>query len=230
MEPIPETRAVLRELSTFTDTDLADDLVAGGRRVREVVPQCVGLSLAHLREGLTFTLVTTDARLTGPDTVQCVDGGPCLSAALLDKAVDGTLDLMDEEKWALFARVGAAAGIASSLSLPIREAGQVTGSANLYASTPEAFTGHHEQLAAIFGAWAPGAVSNADLAFRTRVEAAAAPARLAEQQLLDQAVGMVAQSQAVDVGSARQRLRDAAAQAGITESQIARAVVEGRSG
>jgi GAF domain-containing protein len=129
----------------------------------------------------------------------------------------------------LYAGTGAAAGVAGSLSLPLRRNGRATGSVHLYASAPNAFDGHHEELAAIFGAWAPGAVTNADLSFRTRLEAAAAPGRAQDQQLLAQAYGWVAASQGIDVATARQPLKDAAERAGITEGQVARAVLEGQN-
>ena len=120
------------------------------------------------------------------------------------------------------------AGRPSSLSLPIREdgdEGQVVGSVNLYGASGNAFTGHHDQLAAVFGAWAAGAVSNADLSFSTRLAAAASPARARERSLLYEAAGMLAESEHVDVGSAERRLREAAARAGLTDVQIARAVL-----
>jgi GAF domain-containing protein len=138
-------------------------------------------------------------------------------------------DALDERQWALHARTGAAAGVASSLSLPLRTEGRVTGSVNLYASAPSAFDGYHEELAAIFGAWAPDAVTNADLSFRTRLEAAAAPERARDQHLLARACGWVAATEEVDVATARQRLQDAAARAGISEVQVARVVLRGQS-
>ena len=139
------------------------------------------------------------------------------------------LDTLTERRWLLYARTGAAKGVASSLSLPLRRDGRPTGSVNLYASAPRAFDGHHEQLATVFGAWAPGAVTNADLSFRTRLEAAAAPTRVQDRHLLDQASGWLAVALSVNVATARRRLREAAAQAGITEVQVARAVLEGEN-
>jgi GAF domain-containing protein len=198
------------------------------------VPECVGLSVSQLEDGLTFTLVASSAEIAALDATQYLDGGPCVDSSLNAKkvAVENLeqQDVLDERQWLLYARTGAAAGVASSLSLPLRSAGRVTGSVNLYASTPNAFDGHHEALAAIFGAWAPGAVTNADLSFRTRLEAAAAPRRARDQHLVDQACGWVAASQGVDVPIARQRLREAAARAGITEVQVARAVLQGQIG
>ena len=55
------------------------------------------------------------------------------------------LDALDELQWLLFARTSAANGVADSLSLPLRQNGRVTGSVNLYASTPNAFDGHHDE-------------------------------------------------------------------------------------
>jgi len=50
---------------------------------------------------------------------------------------------------------------------------------NLYAATPNAFAGREARLADLLGAWAPGAVHNADLSFLLRPEHGATP--LAQQ-------------------------------------------------
>ena len=233
MEPVPETRAVLLELGAYGDVDLVKDLEEAGRRVLRIVPECVGLSISTLEDGLTFTLVASSSEIAALDATQYLDGGPCVDAAKQDESVDvddlGDLDAMDERRWLLYARTGAAKGVASSLSLPLRRDGRVTGSVNLYASAPQAFEGRHEQLASVFGAWALGAVTNADLSFRTRLEAAAAPSRAQDRHLLDQASGWLAVSLSVNVATARRRLHEAAAQAGITEVQVARAVLESQN-
>ena len=102
---------------------------------------------------------------------------------------------------------------------------RATGGVNLYASSPDAFTGRHERVADLFGAWAAGAVSNADLSFATRAEAARAPQRLQEQDSINQAVGIVMASSRVDSDTARGRLREAADRAGVPELQVALAVL-----
>jgi hypothetical protein len=51
-----------------------------------------------------------------------------------------------------------------------------------------------------------------------------APARLADQDDVDIALGIIAASQDIDIPTAQERLRQAAARAGITEGQAARAV------
>jgi hypothetical protein len=230
MEPIPETRETLRRLSLGSDVDLEATLAHQAEQVLEIVPDCVGISLSYLDEGLTFTLAATPEQIAVLDAIQYLHGGPCVEAAVSGQKVDlRDVDPLDEGAWQRYARVGAARGVVSSLSLPIREdgdAGQVVGSVNLYGASGNAFTGHHDQLAALFGAWAPGAVSNADLSFSTRLAAAASPARARERSMLDEAVGVLAESEHLDMASAEVRLREAAARAGLTAVQIARAVLE----
>jgi GAF domain-containing protein len=227
LEPLPETEQALRYLAEADDSDLAAALARAGELAVSVVPDCVGLSLSVLDQGVTLTLVATCEMVASMDAMQYLDGGPCVDAALLEETVDvAAIDALDERRWQLFARAGAAQGVASSLSLPIQEDGRVVGSVNLYASSANAFEGHDQELAGLFGAWAPGAVRNADLSFSTRLDAAAAPARLQDQYLVDQATGMLAASQRLHILDARNRLRDAAANAGLTETQVARAILE----
>lgn len=225
MEPVPETREALDELARYANSELAATLARMGERAKSIVPECVGLSLGILEDGLTFTLDATSDDPAILDAMQYLDGGPCVAAVEGNAALDiEQADLLDENRWLLFAQASAAAGVASSLSLPILDAGRVVGSVNLYASTPDAFHGRYDELANALDASAEGAVANADLEFSTRLKALEAPARLAEQQDVDLAVGIIVSTQDVDAATARERLRSAAARAGITEAQAARAV------
>ena len=58
MEPLPATDRALDEM--VGERDLREMLLAMGREVVRIIPSCVGLSLALLHEGLTFTLVASD--------------------------------------------------------------------------------------------------------------------------------------------------------------------------
>jgi GAF domain-containing protein len=227
VEPVPETMDAIRELATYGDTEAAIALLRMGRLVKQLVPECVGLSLGLLDENLTFTLVATDQEIAALYAVQYIDGGPCVDAAASGEATEyPTPDSTDEDRWRMFARATAAAGIASTLSLPIVRHDEVIGSVNIYASTPDAFEGRHEQLAVACGAWAPGAVTNGDLAFRTRLEAAKTPQRMRDRNDIDLAIGVISEAQGVDADVAAKRLTQAAARAGITEAQAARAVAQ----
>jgi hypothetical protein len=228
VEPIPETAEAVDEFGPFTGTD-ADTLVqlrAMGERVRALVPELVGLSLAMLDDGVTLTLVASDDEIAALDGVQYLFDGPCVSAVEADRTLEyRSSDPLDEELWQFFARATAEAGIASTLSLLVLEDHQVVGSVNLYAATPDAFTGLHEPVAEVLGAWAPGAVTNADLDFTTRRTAERAPQILREELRIQVAVGIIIASDGVDPETARTRLRDAADRAGVSESALAEVVI-----
>lgn len=160
------------------------------------------------------------------DAAQYLDEGPCVDAIHSGDTIETDVSqLLDENKWLMFARASAANGIESTLSLPIVRKGRAIACVNLYASSPDGFVGHHEELAAICRGWAPGAVANADLAFRTRLEAAATPQRMDDQDVVDQAIGMLAATLRMEVADAAERLRQAAIRAGITESQAAKTII-----
>jgi GAF domain-containing protein len=230
MEPLPETFEAIQRLSQYGDSQIAAELLRIGRQVQQVVPEVVGVSIGLPAEQFTFTLVADTSLAHEMDVMQYVDDGPCVQALHSGDVVETDLDdLLDEDRWLMFARASALHGVESSLSLPIVREGQVVAGVNLYASAPDAFVGHHEELAAICRAWAPGAVTNADLAFSTRLEAAATPGRMRDQSLIDQAIGMLAESQQVDTETAAARLREAALRAGISEAQAAQTIIRALS-
>lgn len=224
MEPIPETHEALAELA---DEELLVQLLEAARRVEEVVPDCVGLSITMVQHGVTFTLVASDETIAVIDAIQYLAGGPCLNA-VDDEAVleTDTRDdaRMSEQGWQLFADASAANGIATTLSMPILDDGAVVGGVNLYGATRRAFEGHHEQLAEVLGAWAGGAVTNADLEFTTRIDAESAPAVLRGARQVDVALGALAEALQISVDEARERLDQAAARAQVRPSQLATAV------
>ena len=232
LEPLPETKEALAELISFDEPELDDVLVDLGQRAHEIVPDLVGLSLTLLHEGLTLTLVASGTAAAGVDAMQYLDGGPCVQAV---EAPDETAgpgptevtidDLFDEHRWQLYALASSAVGIASSLSMPLEKGGEMTGGINLYASTAHAFEGRHQDLAGALGVSAQRAVSNADLSFSSRLRAVEAPAQVRATRAVDTAVGLLAVRFGEDVEAARQRLRDAAARAGLSEPLVAQVVV-----
>lgn len=226
LRPLPETQAALDELNDFSDPDVAELLTDLGQRVSDIAPDAIGLSLGLVRDGLTFTLVCSDSRLAALDVAQYLDGGPCVEAAQSGSATTANLsDPLDEDRWRLFSRAGAVVGVRSTLSLPIYRNGAVVGGVNMYGSTETAFDGLHEELAALLGARAAEAVTNADLSFSTRLDARAAPGLLRDRALVDTAVGLVAAQRDLSVDEAHAHLVAAAARAGISETVVARVIV-----
>jgi len=227
MEPIPETHAALEELERYGDLQLREDLEQLVGRAKDRVPGLLGVSLGMLSQGLMLTYVASDLDVAALDAVQYVDDGPCEEAVRTAEVVQTDVNaLLDEDRWRLFAQATAAAGIESTLSLPIRHGGVVTGGVNLYGATPDTFHGHVEELANLFGAWAPGAVANADLSFDTRLEAVQSPGRLKAQAHVDQAIGLLVSARGLDPDAAEERLRSAAARAGVAVFVLARALVD----
>lgn len=223
MEPIPETYQAVEEYGPFAaaDLDLVEELTGSSDRVRKIVPECIGITLSSTEDGVSFTLVSSDEDVAVLDAIQYTVGGPCVESVKGEQVLSYTQeDFLGEAGWQLFAQATAAASIASTLTLPIVVDGMVAGSVNLYATTRDAFEGRHEQIADIFGAWAPGAVTNADLSFRTRTVAQQAPLVLREQVRLQVALGILMKDQDLDIESARVRLYDAAHRAGVTVAMV----------
>ena len=169
-------------------------------------------------------MVATSADSAVLDAAQYVEDGPCLEAGR-DGTVVSVEDVLDEDRWRLFARTAAARGVRSSLSLPVLDDGALVGTVNFYAAAPGAFLGHEVRLAAIVGASAGVAITNADLSFRSRDDALAAPARLDDLAVVDQAVGVLAHSQRLGIDEARALLHHSAQRAGIEDVDAARALV-----
>ncbi len=227
VEPLPETREALAEYVSLRGPDVDELVDVLGRRASDLVPQLVGLSVGLSREGLTFTLVASGDGAAVLDAAQYVESGPCVEVTE-GRATAIELDItdpLDEERWGLFAQVGAAAGVRSSLSLPIYDDGQLVGGLNLYAASSDAFRGHHAELAALVDASITEAVSNADLSFSSRSKALATPGILRDRTEVETAVGLLAGTRGLDLELARSRLKEAAARAGVDEVAVARVLV-----
>ena len=132
MEPIPATHEALLEFERYGDLQLRDDLKRQTALAQQLVPGLVGVSLGLVAEDLVLTYVATGVDVAALDAVQYADDGPCLEAVRNGETVRTDAEsLLDEGKWQLFAQASAAAGIRSSLSMPFRRDGVVTGGVNL---------------------------------------------------------------------------------------------------
>jgi GAF domain-containing protein len=231
MEPVPPTIEALEKLDRLGQTRVEQGLRRISDQVVAVVPACVGLSLTLVGDAVTLTFVASDLEALSLDAMQYLDGGPCVESVGTNEVIQADAsDPLDEGRWSMFARASAAHGVKGSLSLPILDHERVVGGVNLYASVPGAFRGHVDEVARIVGAWAPGAVQDADLSFDTRAQAMQAPVVLADQADVDVACGIIAAEQNVEIATARERLRGAAARAGLRMADVARTVITIRLG
>lgn len=225
LRPIAQTQEAFAMLEGDEGERLERSVLHIGQRVREISPSCIAVSLSVVESALTFTVVANNKVGTYMDAMQYLDGGPCL-----DSAEDGELLASraptDEDRWCMFAKGGRHLGIESTLSLPVLEDDSVVATVNLYGDTSDAFDGRHENLAAVCGAWASNAVTNADLDFNSAVRAAAAPDRLMAHRDLDLAAGVVSTARHLDLEEARSRISRAARLAGVSSPEFARFVLE----
>jgi ANTAR domain len=226
VEPIPETLEALDEVQSYLDEgSLEQQLRTTVSRAEHVAPGLVGVSLAFREHGLTFTLIATDEEIATLDAVQYVTSGPCVDAVDLGHGIATPDGLLSEQRWQQFARASAAAGVQSTLTLPVLEGDVVVSTVNLYGRAEDTFAGRHEALADVFGAWAPGAIANADLSFATRRTAEKAPTQLRDAAVVDEATGMLAGERGLPLEEARAQLHDAASRAGIPVHRLARVLV-----
>jgi GAF domain-containing protein len=229
VEAIPETLHALDELDALVDDDddnLARRLVAAADRAREVTSDLVGVSIGSRELDVTFTVVATDQEIATLDSVQYLSSGPCVDAIERGHGIASSPGgLLSESRWHDFGRASARAGVHSTLTFPVVLDGEVVATVNLYGREPDTFDDLHDQLAEVFGAWAPGAVTNADLSFSTRSIAQEAPARLKDRAVLDAATGVIAAQRDIPVEVARAHLEDAARRADIPVERLARVVL-----
>jgi GAF domain-containing protein len=229
VEPIPESLEALTMLSMAAEGPLVPQLQQAADKVVALVPECVGMSVSHFDDDLTFTLLATSDRLRMLDAAQYLDGGPCEVAAIDGADIDVDVDdVLDEDRWQLFALASAAQGVRSSLSLPLRRRSSILGSVNLYARTPYAFIGREGDLARLFGARMSDAVANADLSMASVGRARVAVKTLEDHDTIVEAVNRLAAIERVTPAEAEDRLYDAANRAGVDTLSLARLLLETR--
>ena len=225
VQPLPETSAALAALAVATDeadAALVEQFDRAAATTRRIAPECVGLTLTFVQDGVSFTWVATDLDCAALDAIQYLDGGPCVHSVAEGTVVtDSDDDPVDERAWHVFAAASARAGVLSTLSIPLMSDGRVYGGLNLYGGTPKAFDGHHDELAELYGGWAGGAVTNADLQFTTLARARTAPRVLADATSSNVAVGMIMAAHDVPEDTARTTLSTVAARAGVSVGQVA---------
>jgi GAF domain-containing protein len=160
--PIDEA---VRAVATFLVADVplraTLDQVAGLACAAVEPARAVGITLTDER-GRPATEVFTDPVSPDVDAGQYEDGvGPCLDALR-----DGIVIRVDDTRttkgrWPRYARDSEAAGVRSTLSVPLGAAGETFGAMNLYAGSPGAFTEEHEADALLFATQASVVLANA---------------------------------------------------------------------
>ena len=114
------------------------------------VPGCDGASVSLLREDKPSTVAASHDRIRALDQAQYARGsGPCVTA-MREQTEVTVEDYTTDRRWPEVERHLQAAGVRSSLSLPLTEGGQTLGGLNLYASEPRSFTATSRDAAQAF--------------------------------------------------------------------------------
>lgn len=226
MELVPASAEVLRELNLTSRFDLVAEVQQLAAQVETIVPSCVGVSVTMAKDAMTFTLVASSEVAERLDATQYEAGGPCVAALRLheEQMVD---DVLSESRWQAYARTAAASNVRSSLALPLVNHDRLSGSLNIYAADPRAFTGADPRLRLLVGAPAGALITNADLEFTSRDRADDAPRLLGESDVVNQAIGMLVGTHGISSRQAEERLHERADQTGLTLVEAARGVLAG---
>lgn len=195
------SRLVLREETLETTLQRIVDVA------NRAIPDTVGVSITLQRGRTPYTAVTTSPQVQAIDEREyAVDEGPCISAM-----ETGELQLLDdvatETRWPKFVQVCREEGLASTLGVPLRVGEQTFGAMNVYALTPSAFTGSHQEAARLLGDQAGVALGN----HRTYDECNQRIAQLQEaldsRVVIEQAKGILMATEGIGPDDAFDRLR-----------------------
>lgn len=122
-----------------TEPEIDELLRDLARLVSQGVPGCDGASISLLADGEPSTLAASDEHIDTLDQAQYSrKAGPCVTAMRNDTEIT-VEDYTTETRWPEVDEALRAAGVRSSLSLPLSRDGQVIGGLNLYAQTPRSF-------------------------------------------------------------------------------------------
>lgn len=141
-------------------------------------------------EGPT-TAAATDEEARRVDAIQYqVGAGPCLDA-YRHQVVNRIDSTTDDLRWPTFCAGAAAAGIGSTLSLPLVVGGDGLGALNIYCRRPNGFTEADEVAGATFANHASVALANARVFWRTQTLAGQLQDALSTRGVIEQAKGIL---------------------------------------
>jgi GAF domain-containing protein len=185
------------------------------------------VAITALRGGEPTTTAATDPLVADIDQAQYdVHAGPCLDAVRYGRTfrIDETLD--DNQSWPEFRAAAVAAGVHSTLSVPLVAAGATIGALNLYSRRPGAFTDAIEADVDRFTEPAATLLLNAYMLWEARTLAENLEAALESRAVIEQAKGMLMAGQTIDAEEAFDVLRRASQRENKKLREIAQRLVE----
>lgn len=227
LQPVIQTRRAVEMLERWSDASLLASLRDQARAVRDLVPDLVALSVSYGTPHLTLTLRLAEEQVEALARRRDTTSDGVTAPGRVDEP---GCEALDEDRWQAGARADRPDWIRSSLTLPVLGVDDTTGWVTLHACSADAFQGQHDGLAAACGAWAPGAVSNADLDFGALDDARRGPEVLRTHDLVATASGLMAERDRTTPAAARLVLLSAAEAAGVDPARLAELVLEQAAG
>lgn len=144
-----------------------------------------------MRNGRPSTVASSGPLAKEVDESQYeTDSGPCLQAIATGQVVLVD-DLASESRWPAYVPRALAAGVGSSLSVPLPVDGAFVGAFNAYARSPRAFDQAAVTLAQDLAAYAAIVLNNAGLYFTAATRADQLAEALRSRAVIDQAKGIL---------------------------------------
>jgi GAF domain-containing protein len=178
------------------------------------------------REGPRTAAATSEAARKVDDLqYSSEDGGPCLDAYRQQRLL--RIECTSEEpRWPGFARAAAAAGIKSTMSVPLVVGGDGLGAINIYCRKAHGFTKTDEVLATSFASHASVALANARMYWRAQRLAGQLEEALATRGVIEQAKGILMAKRGCSAEEAFQLLVGMSQRAHIKLHDVASKLVE----
>lgn len=149
--------------------------------------------------------------------------GPCLDASTLGSTFYAA-DLIDDERWQVFAPAAVAAGIRSVLACPLSSQG--SGALNLYATLPAAFGATDRAKGQLFATLAGLALNSAEERAFDEKRSANLVEALRTRELIGQAQGILMERERISGEQAFDVLRRASQHMNIKLREVAESLVE----
>jgi GAF domain-containing protein len=190
--PPPEPSELFAVL--LPDTPLTDVLQRVTTLAARSVSNCTVAGITVTQNGRPQTPVYTDERSPQVDQVQYDnDSGPCLDA-LREGKVFMITDTATESRWPEFCQAAVAAGLRSTLSVPIDVSGNrtdVLGALNLYSEEPEGFDDEAVASTASFAHQAAIVIANAQAYWGAKELSDQLQSALESRAVIEQAKGIL---------------------------------------
>lgn len=158
---------------------------------KRVIPGAAETSLTLIHGRDATTAAYTGERALRLDEAQYAgDIGPCLEAARDGREVL-VRDIAVEPRWPSYGVVAVAAGLRSSLSMPLPVQQQVIGALNIYGGAPGAFSEHSAEVARTYAGYAAIALANAQVFAATSALAQQMKQAMESRAVIEQAKGIL---------------------------------------